>query len=348
MVTDLEKATELGYKILKFHELHHYEQRDFILRDFVSVLAKQKLQFSGIPSDVPENQRDSFCDELNKNMNFEGDLLLNAKKITNNESQKTMYKSMMNNFLGRFALNSNFSSYKFVRSAYEIEQELKKSHTCLVDIFDISETFCQLEISNNSNPKPNQCGSLYITSEVNSLARRFTYSKSEQIEKIGGIILAIDTDAIIYALPKGVNDVIKYGPEFGAFKNVLGNDEKIEQFMSLGPRNFMLVHRDKNGTLKTTSKIKGLCLTSANNCNEIDAKTYSDFILKRFHNEYQSKYIPQMRMKIDKQTKTFHDMLTKFNFSNDLHVKRFCVSDSADQSTIKTYPYGYKFAKNEN
>jgi hypothetical protein len=36
-ITDLEKAVSLGYTVLEFHEIHHYETRNVILTDFVKV-----------------------------------------------------------------------------------------------------------------------------------------------------------------------------------------------------------------------------------------------------------------------------------------------------------------------
>jgi hypothetical protein len=304
-------------------------------------LASEKLKVSNILKDVNQTEQESFCHTINQKMNFLAEDCLNTDNVHPNEAQNAFYKNMMVSLFGRFALHSNFSRHIFVRSAYEIAREASKPQSELIDIFEVSEEMCQIEIANVSKIKPSSEGCLYITSEINALARKFIFEKSEIIERAKGIVLSIDTDAIIYALPPGVDDVLTYGPEFGSFKKVLGNVE-IQKFFSLGPRNYSLGYRDANGCDKSIVKVKGLTLSSANNSNILDIKTYNDFVEKRFQNERDNIFIPQMRKKIDKQKKTFNDILTKFDFSNEMHVKRYCLSND---KTFKTYPFGYKFSK---
>jgi hypothetical protein len=47
MVSELEKAAQLGYKVF-FHELHFYKKTDYILKDFVQLLASEKLRYTNI------------------------------------------------------------------------------------------------------------------------------------------------------------------------------------------------------------------------------------------------------------------------------------------------------------
>jgi hypothetical protein len=170
-VTDLSKAVSLGYQILEFHELYHYETRDYILRDFVKVLASQKLKYSNILTGVDECDREKFCCDLNTKMCFENDECLRADQVTDNEAQKLLYKQMMNSFFGRFSLHSNFNKHIFVRSLYEISREASRPNCQLVDIFELSDKICQIELATINKIKPSQDGCLYITAEVNSLSR---------------------------------------------------------------------------------------------------------------------------------------------------------------------------------
>ena len=47
-----------------------------------------------------------------------------------------------------------------------------------------------------------------------------------------------------------------------------------------------------------------------------------------------------MRKKIDKQHKHFFEILTHFEFGNEIHTKRY-VKDC--DTLFVTYPYGFKF-----
>ena len=67
------------------------------------------------------------------------------------------------------------------------------------------------------------------------LHRKFIYEKIELIESVKGIVIGVDTDAIVYALAPGVSDVLCYSDAFGDFKKVLGPSSKISSFYSLGP-----------------------------------------------------------------------------------------------------------------
>jgi hypothetical protein len=309
----------------------------------VKILASEKLKVSNILEGIDESDQEKFCTEINEKMEFQSDDFLQPGSVIDNEGQKQLYKSMLVSLFGRFSLHSNFSKHLFVRSAYEISKEASKPHVQLLDLFEVSENVCEIEISNGGKIKPSSDGSLYVTSEINSLGRKFVYEQAESIEAVNGVILSVDTDSILFALPPGVSDPLKYGPEFGSFKNVLGEGTEIHKFYSLGSRNYALGFKDSKGCEQSLVKIKGLSLSSENNSTMIDIDTYGDLVEKRFNDEFENIYLPQMRKKIDKQKKTFSNVLTKFDFTNELQVKRYCIANDKSRTT---YAYGYKFLKN--
>ena len=339
-VTDLAKAVELGYEILEWYELHHYTEHDLILKDFIQILGAQKLRHSDIYSNMTEAKRTETADYINKAMSLTGNLQVTESSL--NLAQKQLFKDMMNSFFGRFALHTNYTHHYFCRNLFEIQKHAQKSNAEIKDILAITEDTCQLEVSEPSKIKPSQNGCLYITSEINALARKFIYEKSELIDKANGIVIAIDTDSIIYALPPDQADVLTYSSAFGDFKHVLGFDSTIKSVYSLGPRNYSITYLDKNGCENHMLKVKGLSTTSINNCDTITPNIYQEFLEKRFEDEFTSIYLPQMRKKFEKQTYKFHEILTKFNFGNEIHTKRFVVNKD---SSYTTYPYGYKWCK---
>jgi len=337
-VTDLEKAVSLGYVILEWYELHHYSERKPIFEIFVKILASQKLKNTNLFSE--NDDPNEICKNINIAMNFDNNLTLDPLSIKSNPAQKQLYKEMLNSFYGRFALHTNFTKHIFCRSLYEIEKYGANPDNHILDIIPLTDDVCEIEIITPTKIKPSLCGTLYLTSEINALARKFIYEKTEEIEKLNGIILSIDTDSILFALPPNVPDPLIYSHAFGDFKNVLEKNSVIESFYSFGPRNYSLTYKDSNGVYQHLLKVKGLSTQSANNCDVITPELYKAFIDKSFHSEICNIYLPQLRKVVDKQTKKFHEILTYFNFGNDIHAKRFIFEN--DYNYI-TYPYGYKF-----
>lgn len=341
-VTDLEKAVQLGYEILEWYEVHHYKKRENIFADFVKILAAQKLQNSDLFDSDSYDENLKICNDLNIKMNFnlDPDLILTPNVITTNPAQKELFKLMLNSFYGRFALHTNFTHHYFCRSLQEIERYASQKDTKIIDFFSFSDDICEIEVVAPTKVKPNLNGTLYITSEINALARKFIYEKSEEIENVGGMILSIDTDAIVFALPPQAKDPLVYSHAFGDFKNVLGSNTTIDTFYSLGPRNYSVTYRDSLGVQHHLLKVKGLSTQSSNNCDIISSKMYENFIDKQFNSDICQIYLPQMRKNVKKQTKKFHEILTYFEFGNEIHAKRYIFQNQQD---FISFPYGYKF-----
>jgi len=341
-ITDLEKAVALGYEILEWYEIHHYKKRENIFAEFVKILAAQKLRNTNLFESHSCQEKKTICNYLNIKMNFDTDpdLKLMPNIIMSNPAQKELFKLMLNSFYGRFALHTNFTHHYFCRSLQEIERYASQKDSQIIDIFSFSEDICEIEVVSPTKVKPNLNGTLYITSEINALARKFIYEKSEEIENNGGIILSIDTDAIVFALPNGATNPLVYSHAFGDFKNVLGSNNTIDSFYSLGPRNYSITYTDPLGVQQHLLKVKGLSTRSSNNCDIISSKMYQEFIDKQFNSDICQIYLPQMKKKIEKQTKKFHEILTYFEFGNEIHAKRYIFQN---QQNFNSYPYGYKF-----
>ena len=60
---------------------------------------------------------------------------------------------------------------------------------------------------------------------------------------------------------------------------------------------------------------------------------------QNFKNNIENLYIPQMRKKFNKATKSYDDILCGFTFSSETHVKRYLLKNDPK---YETYPYGFK------
>ena len=102
----------------------------------------------------------------------------------------------------------------------------------------------------------------------------------------------------------------------------------------------MILYKDEAGCEKYLTKIKGLSLGSHNVMNQINPTVFKTFIDSKFREEVQSIFIPQCRRQLTKQTKTFRQIISTHEFSNEIHCKRFIIPND---ETYVTYPYGYNF-----
>jgi hypothetical protein len=339
MVSEINYAIKLGYQVLSWHEIHHYSIQSPFLRDYVKILAAEKLRNSNILSNILNSDKKTFCDDLNKAMHFDSIYELKPENVCDNTFQKQFYKDMQNNFFGRFALKTNFNNHIFCKNLHEIERYASKPNTELIDLLPISENVCQIEISHPQKSKPSLSGSLYLTSQINCLARQFIYEKMLQVENVGGIILACDVDSITFALKKETKCPLQISPKVGDFKHLLP-DCNLLSYYSLCPRNYSILYSNEEKQICQLLKVKGLALTSLNCMDKMSHEKYANFVDQNFANNVKHSYLPQMRKKFDKASKTFSEILTGFTFSSESHVKRYI---SENTITYETYPYGYKF-----
>ena len=340
MVSEINYCVKnLNYTVLNWFEVHHYSKTSPYLKDYVKVLGAEKLKNSNILENVPCNEEQSFCDNLNESMEFDPLYHLTPENAKDNFFQKQFYKDLVNSFFGRFAIKGNYNKHIFCKTLREIENLANKDNNNLVDLIPINDNICEIELSFPQKCKPNLNGNLYVTSLINCLSREYIYDKIIKVENEGGIVLSCDVDSLTFALKKGTQNPLEVNPKIGAFKHVLPNC-KIISYLSMSPRNYLILYLDDKDEIKQLLKVKGLCLTS-NNCDKIiTPELYDQFVKLNFENDIKNVYVPQMRKLFNKPSKTYTEILSGFNFTSESHVKRFILKNS---KTYETLPYGYKF-----
>jgi len=338
-------VSELGYKILNWFEVHHFQQSKPVLADFVKVLASEKLRNTNVYpcNSLSTAEKQLFLDQINEKMAF-GHPELKIRTCTDNPLAKNYYKNALNSLFGRFALHNENIKHIFCKSVHEIQAILNNANNEILEIFNINDDIMEVIYSNKSTVAANRHSNLYFTSLINAQARIFIYSLSKTLSDDGCEILSIDTDAICFGHSKGYQFPFQVSPAFGDYKHVLGEQAKITGFYSLGVRSYIVQYIDEKGDEKYLTKVKGLSLTSAHNSSILTPAIFKDFLEKRFQSEVDKLYVPQCRKRFDKQTKSFSHIISAHQFSNEIHVKRFILPQD---STYRTYSYGFDF-KNLN
>ena len=340
MVTDLDMAVSLGYKVIEWYEIHHFPKKSALLKDYVKILNGEKIKNSGgLQNMTSEAEKKSYCDSLNERMNLPQQFELNSENVINNSAQKQTFKMLCNSFYGKFSQNSNFTKIDLIQERSHLLEIVNSQE--VIDISSLSDNFVQIEYQpSTEKTKPNLKGSLYIGAEINALARVFMYKSMLKIVQAQGTLFAVDTDGLFYSLPKDVPDPLPFSDAVGDFKSVY---PEILNFLALGNRNYSLSYKSSDGKIKNVTKIKGLSLSSHNLSDSLSSDTYREYIDSHFQNEYKNIYLPQLRQTVNKDTKEPEDKMQRYNFSNDLFLKRFVCNEKPP--TYVTYPYGYRFQK---
>jgi len=333
---------KLNYKVIRWHEVHHFKSFKPVLSDFVKIFASEKLKSSNILSGQTSGAaRNQYCKEINDAMNFEHELLqLRADNCGDNVSAKSYYKNCLNSLFGRFSLHSEQLKHAFCRNLHDIQLIMSNPSNTVLDLFSIGDDIIELVYVNRPTIQANRRSNMYFTAIINAQARIFIYDLSKELAQLGCDILSIDTDSICFAHPKTFIYPFPINDAFGSFKHVLGAGTKIEAFYSMGVRSYVMVYTDAEGKREFVTKIKGMSLQSINTDKTITPQMFCDFIEKRFDNEIASVYVPQARCRLNKQTKSFAKLISSHEFTNELHVRRFILPKD---STYSTFSYGYDF-----
>lgn len=338
-VLELEYSLTLGYKILYFYELYHYERQDKVMSDFVTAMASYRLKNSNLLANVPVAQHDQFCKNLNAKMKFlDPNLQLKPSNVVDNKPQKEFFKSLLNGVLGRFALHSNFSNRVFLRSQYELDALMANPNIEILEFFPLG-SLMEVETMRNSALNTSKEGCLFYTALINAKSRIYMHQLIMKLEQEKCQPIYCDTDSLLFAAPKNYKCCFEIGPAFGQFKPVLGESAKIKKFYSLGPKNYTLLY-EKDGVESYVTKIKGLSIGCDNLQNVITPTTYEQFLASYFEDEVMKTYIPQQRQAVNPATKSFKYLMLSQKFENELHLKRFILKK---HKSHVTYPYGYNF-----
>ena len=95
------KALEKGYRIVDMHEVWHFSQKtDTLLKEYVDMFAKIKLETSGYPKDcVTDKQKQWYVDDILENR----DIQLDPAKRSCNPGLRALAKLMLNSFWGKYS-----------------------------------------------------------------------------------------------------------------------------------------------------------------------------------------------------------------------------------------------------
>ena len=277
MISEVEFALTLDYKILYIHEAHVYTESDFVLKDFVKKLNIFKLQATNCFEDCKSHkEKENLCELINSRMDLKNEFEITTNNVLPNSQKRNFYKLMCNSLFGKFIQRTDKPQLRYVQSQDELN-ELYYSGTRIDDFFCVSDHICLVNTAVNAlKLPPNRKQNLYIGSQITAYARETIYKSMMKLTKIPTCkIYQIECDSIFFSLPTNVNCNLQLSPCLGDFKHVYNN--AISAFYSLGKKQYCVNYCDKEST-HSSFKVSGLCLKSIYNSSRITENTFDLFL----------------------------------------------------------------------
>ena len=237
---EVQKALELGYRILNVYEIYHFEKRQRIFDDYVNMFMKLKQESSGMPKHCLDANGVVIKEKLQKYiMEYleHEQVQLDAEKINYNPGQRTVMKALLNSLWGKLAQNEDTTVVLCLDSMDEL-LELVNDRTIEVTSLDfISDNVARTTHRKGSCLTPLPNSNVIIASFVTAYARLELF---KYIHKLGENVLYYDTDLVIFIEDTENGKCLQIGEYLGDMTDELcekNTSEKwIEQFCTSGPK----------------------------------------------------------------------------------------------------------------
>jgi len=332
LLSEIEYALTLGYKILHIYECHIYTQFDYILKDFVEPLAFFKTAASNCFENLKsKKQKNDYCSYLNQKMNFNTNFQFTLKNIKPNVSKRYFYKLAQNTFFGKFGQRTDTSKTVYCTSQEEIETTLSE-HSKISDAFIISEDLCAVQYDQLlSKIKPSLKTNMYISAQITAFAREVMHKILMDMETQKIKVIQINCDSLIFALPKDKPCPLTVSHAIGDFKYEL--EGQILNYFAVGSKNYIIVFKNTENEIKTLNRISGLSLKA----EQINVETYRTFISNLEKDIECAISVPNRKRKIDWRKLNIEITSQQFKISNRFPLRRIFSNN-----TLITLPFGFK------
>ena len=344
MISEIEYALVLGYKILNIYEIHAFVESDFILKPFMEKLNFLKTKHSDCFENCKtKEEKVRYCNFLNSRMNLQDPLLLTPENVKFNYLKRNFYKLCSNSLLGKLEQRHDKSRIIFASSNSEIEN-IYYSDNEIENFYVINDKICELHVKPNVlKLGPNRKSNCYLGAQVTAYARQTIHEIALKLTKLNYKLFHINCDSIMFSLPITDQMPFEVSHAVGDFKFEI-NDE-ILSYYSLGNKCYSIEFKTDQNIVKTLSKICGISLNGQTNEEFVNAEIFSLY-MKRFQNQEEDHIkINQKRFKRNFKEKNVSSKFTNITFSNQLSVRRIV---SMSDLNFKTFPYGYNCNANED
>ena len=231
---EFNKVIEKGYQVVKIYEVWHFpEKSDRMLRKHMDTFLKKKQEASGWPRwcRTDEDKNKYIQDYLTN----EG-IQLDRESIQKNPGGRTIWKSIINNFWGKWGQHANRPQAMATTDPAEYfdmltSQQIEVTGAHLINDQVVELFYVQGEDFVETSARTNVVLACFTMAQ----ARLKLYKVLEQLDQR---VLYFDTNSIVYVTGGG-----EWEPPLGHYLGQLTDELKeedgpfIEMFVAAGPKN---------------------------------------------------------------------------------------------------------------
>jgi len=325
---EIKKAIELGYQLVKVHEVWHFEQKQSgLFKGYVNTWLKIKQEASGWPRWCDtEDKKTEYLEEYKRVQGIE----LDRSKVEKNPGRKATAKMMLNSFWGKFGERQNKPCTVQVQSPHDFYNLYEDATKNISTLRICTEEVMEVVYTNvKDNVCPNIKTNIFIAAFTTCWARLKLYSYLERLQKQ---VLYYDTDSVIYQWAPGL-EKIETGDFLGQMKDELEGDV-IQEFVSGGAKNYG--YHTKGG--KFECKVRGFTLNVRGH-KVLNYQTMKQNILKELEDPFDHKRTIPVTI-----PNHFVRNTTKKSIHLEKRIKKYgLVFDKRviDPASKQSVPYGY-------
>ncbi|CAO4372358.1 unnamed protein product [Caenorhabditis nigoni] len=264
---ELQKAITAGYKVLKYHEIWHWPDSQWVTEsfftDYIKPLLTLKHQSSGWPKEnMSDEEKKEYVDWI---LEKDG-VQLDPSKIQKNKAMRSLTKIFLNAAWGKFAQNPLKSETILIQ---------KSDANRLTNFFNDPKfeaismvPFGEDKLWISRKPKDE---ALRTTPFTNLAIAAITTSSArlrltEAIERVGvDNMIYCDTDSLIFKRHKDEDPLgdLK-GQQLGYLVNEIPKGSELVEVVTMAPKVYGLKVKNSDGTFSECVKAKGITMTSEN------------------------------------------------------------------------------------
>jgi hypothetical protein len=319
------------------HEVWQYETTIYdptlktggLFAEYINKYLKIKQEASGWPAEcLTEEQKLEYIAnyELNEGIKLE------YNKIEYNPGLRFIAKLALNTIWGKYCQRNNLKQHVIFDNTQQMYKKIAEPGI-IINCFravDVDKLIMMYEYEKEA-AQPLNFVNVAVAAYTTAQARMRLY---DVMEKLGGNLLYVDTDAALFVAPDGVDYNLPIGNYLGQLTSETsdyGADSYITMFVSGGPKNYAYSVFSPT-TNKTTHimKVKGITMNSGNS-HIVNIETLKDMVLHS-----REEVVVEYPYKIRRTN--YHELITtpQSKRYRVVYTKRRIVN-----STYDTLPYGY-------